>query len=182
MKHLFLSIALILACLPGLAQNTVERPQPNETVQAATHFGYLSYNAALEAMPGYADAIRSLDALQAKYDQEMKRVEDEFNTKYEQFLEGQSSFAPSILQKRQAELQEMMDKNMAFKQEARHLMDEARQNAMAPLRDKLNAAIRLVGTKKNLAFVLNTDNNSVPFVNPAAGEDISANVAALLKP
>ena len=182
MRQLFLTLALALTATTVLAQGTLEPARLTETATPVPRFGYLSYNAALQAMPGYADAMHSLDALQAKYDQEMKRVEDEFNTKYEQFLEGQSAFAPSILQKRQAELQELMDKNMAFKQEARHLMDEARESAMVPLREKLNAAIRTVGNKKGLAFVLNTDNNSVPFVNPAAGEDITASVAAYLKP
>ena len=34
-------------------------------------------------------------------------------------------FAPSILQKRQAELQEMMEKNVAFKNESKRLLAQA---------------------------------------------------------
>ena len=45
-------------------------------------FGCLSYEAALKAMPDYAVAQKSLDELKAKYDAEVKRVEDEFNKKY----------------------------------------------------------------------------------------------------
>ncbi len=48
----------------------------------------------------------------------MKRATDEFNLKYEAFLDGLKDFAPAIRMKRQAELQELMEKNMAFKQEA----------------------------------------------------------------
>ena len=112
-------------------------------------------------MPGYADARRSLADLKAKYDAEMKRVEDEFNAKYEAFLDGQSTFAPSIREKRQAELQELMEKNQAFKDQARQYLKNAEQDAYQPLREKLAAAIQRVGHAKGLAFVLNTDNRLI---------------------
>ena len=130
----------------------------------------------LHSLPDYTIAKHKLSDLKAKYDAEMKRVEDEFNTKYQFFLQDQQELAPSILQKRQAELQELMDKNVAFKAKARQLLQEAEEEAMSPIRDKVNTAIRLVGEKRGLAFVLNTDNNAAPFLNPTFGEDITAAV------
>ena len=65
-------------------------------------------------MPDYAVARHNIKSLKENYDAEMKRVEDEFNTKYEFFLQDQRSLAPSILQKRQAELQELMEKNLVI--------------------------------------------------------------------
>lgn len=78
-------------------------------------FGYLSYDAVLKAMPEYAIAEQNLANLTAQYESEVKRAEDEFNTKYEQFLDGQHEFPQTILQKRQRELQDLMEKNIAFK-------------------------------------------------------------------
>ena len=63
-------------------------------------FGYFSYQEALKAMPDYAIAQQNLSDLRSKYDAETKRSEDEFNKKYEEFLEGQRDFAPSIRDKR----------------------------------------------------------------------------------
>ena len=82
---------------------------PQNNTPASLRFGYLSYTSVLKLMPDYIAAQRNIDDLRTKYDVEMKRVENEFNQKYEQFLEGQHDFAPSILQKRQAELQELME-------------------------------------------------------------------------
>ena len=45
-------------------------------------------------MSDYTLAMHQLDNLRAQYEAEQKRSEDEFNQKYEEFLEGQSSFAP----------------------------------------------------------------------------------------
>ena len=160
------------------AQNTTpaQTTTPATSQAAALRYGYLSVDSVLHSLHDYPIAKHKLSDLKAKYDAEMKRVEDEFNTKYQFFLQDQQELAPSILQKRQAELQELMDKNVAFKAKARQLLQEAEEEAMSPIRDKVNTAIRLVGEKRGLAFVLNTDNNAAPFLNPTFGEDITAAV------
>ena len=132
-------------------------------------------------MPEYAAAQTKLATLPTKYDDEMKRVEDEFNKKYEQFLEGQKDFAPSILQKRQAELQELIAKNIAFKEEAKRLLQQAEVEAYAPLKAKLAEVLRGIGEARGFLFVLNTDNDNLPYVNATAGEDISALVKDCLR-
>ena len=137
-------------------------------------FGYFSYQEVFKSMAGYSIAMKHIDDLRKQYDAEMKRVEEEFNKKYEEFLDGQKDFAPSIREKRQAELQEMMEKNIAFKQEARRLIKQAEEEALAPLKEKLNATLTAVGKEKGYAFIFNTDNNSLPYVNELMGENINA--------
>ena len=165
-----LLFSLVLLMLPFMAQ-----------AQTAIKFGYLSYQQALKSMPEYAAAQTKLATLKTKYDNEMKRVEDEFNKKYEQFLEGQKDFAPSILQKRQAELQELIAKNIAFKEEAKRLLQQAEVEAYAPLKAKLAEVLRGIGEARGFLFVLNTDNDNLPYVNATAGEDISALVKDCLQ-
>lgn len=147
----------------------------------ALRFGYLSCDSVLHAMPEYAIAKKNLAELQAKYDNEMKRVEDEFNQKYEMFLEGQRDFAPSILQKRQAELQELMEKNTAFKEDSRKLLANARKEALDPIKAKVQRAIRQIGQARGLAFILNTDHNAIPYTDAVMGEDITEAVIRVAK-
>lgn len=187
MKHLLLCAFFLLCGSQLFAQGSVSPVPPTAgAVQdrpsvSSFRYGFLSCQSVLEAMPGYAEAKRSLADLKAKYDAEMKRVEDEFNVKYEAFLDGQSTFAPSIREKRQAELQELMKKNLTFKEQAKQYLSNAEQDAYQPLREKLAAAIQRVGNAKGLAFVLNTDNGALPFVNPEMGIDITADVLSAVK-
>lgn len=124
-------------------------------------------------MPDYAIVQRNLDSLKDKYAAETKRAEDEFNKKYEEFLDGQRDFAPSIRNKRQAELMELMEKNMAFKNESLRLLAAADTDAYAPLKSKLAAALQKIGHDRGYAFIINTDNEAAPYVDPSMGEDIS---------
>ena len=100
---------------------------------------------------------------------------------YEEFLDGQRDFAPTILQKRQTELQEMLTRNVAFKAESEKLLRQAEVEAMAPLREKLQKAIQLVGAEGGYAFILNTDGDACPYIDPEMGEDVTEKVAAALK-
>ena len=154
---------------------------PQNNTQTSLRFGYLSYTSVLKLMPDYIAAQRNIDDLRTKYDIEMKRVENEFNQKYEQFLEGQHDFAPSILQKRQAELQELMDKNIAFKQKAQQLLKDAETKAYEPEYQSLDTVIQLVCQALGLAFILNTDAHAVPFINTSLGVDVTATIADAVK-
>ena len=151
--------------------------QENNTMK----FGFLSYEAALQSMPDYTLAQKKLADLKAQYQLESKRVEDEFNRKYEEFLEGQREFPKTILQKRQSELQELMDKNIAFKQQGLAELARAEQEAMAPLRIKLIEALGKIGRERGYAFIVDTDQKAMPFINPAMGEDINQTVQDALK-
>ena len=148
---------------------------------ATMKFGFLSYEAALQSMPDYTLAQNKLADLKAQYQTEAKRVEDEFNRKYEEFLEGQREFPKTILQKRQSELQELMDKNIAFKQQGLAELARAEQEAMAPLRIKLIEALGKIGRERGYAFIVDTDQKAMPFINPAMGEDINQTVQDALK-
>ncbi len=141
------------------------------TANAQTRFGYFSFDNVLKSMPDYVMAQRSIDNLRQKYDAEMKRAEDEFNSKYEEFLDVQKDLVPAILRKRQAELQEMMQKNINFKNESQRLLKQAEADAFAPVKNKLYNALTKVGQAQGYAFILNTDGDACPYVNPEMGED-----------
>lgn len=176
MRKIFFYFALALMPMTVYAQQEIGGmpvAAGRSVTGSALSFGYFSYEEVFLSMPGYAIAKRNVDDLRKKYDAEMKRAEDEFNVKYEEFLDGQRTFAPSILEKRQAEIRELMEKNVAFKAEAGRLLQQAEKAAYAPLKSKIAAALQKVGKAKGYAFILNTDGNSMPYVDAAMGEDIT---------
>ena len=168
MRKLLFSLVMLVLPMISQAQTTIK-------------YGYLSYQEVLKFMPEYAVAQTKLADLKQKYDNEMKRVEDEFNKKYEQFLEGQKDFAPTILRKRQVELQELIAKNIAFKEEAKRLLAQAETESYAPLKAKLAETLRGIGEARGFMFILNNDNDNLPYANSAFGEDITPLVKECLK-
>jgi len=171
MKRIILLLFACLALTATRAQDSVK----------VFRFGYLSYDSALVSMPDYALAQQKLNELRAQFEAELKRVELDFNTKYEEFLEGQRDYPQTILRKRQTELKELLERNVAFKAEIRQEMAKAEAEAMEPLKEKLNEVLTRLGLEQGYAFILNTDAGAAPFVHPAFGVDISQEVANAFK-
>ena len=163
------------------AQQVQEQAQQVQQQAPVLKFGYLSYKGALESMPQYILMQNDMEQLRSKYEAEQKRVENDFNTKYEEFLDGQASFPKTILQKRQSELQEMLDKNIAFKKESQKLLAKAEAEALAPLKAQLAEALARIGQERGYAFILNTDINATPWINVDLGEDINEAVKEALQ-
>lgn len=144
-------------------------------------FGYLSYSAVIRLMPEYEQAQKMLDLLQQRYDEELARADKEFNLKFAEFLDGQKDFPKNILLKRQKELQDLMEKSIKFKSEMKTLLEQARKEFGAPVEEKLDIIIRDVAKQLQLEYVLNTDNNTYPYVNEEVGVDITTLVKSQFK-
>jgi outer membrane protein len=54
------------------------------------------------------------------------------------------------------------------------LLDKAEKELMQPVHQKLKEALYKIGSERGYDYILNTDNNSYPFVNNQTGEDITA--------
>lgn len=158
-------LLVIFACITMAAQAQDNAP--------ALKFGFLSYDLALKSMKDYAAVQMRMDSLRSAFNAEMQRVEDEFNRKYEDFLEGQKDFPRTILLKRQTELQEMMQKNIDFKQQLQRELTDTETQLMAPLRIHLNEAIATIAREQGLVLVINTDANACPFIEPTVGIDVN---------
>ena len=177
MKRALYLLIMVLGCLTTQAQTDVPAAGdavPHDSVaKPLILFGYLSYDSMLVAMPQYAIVRQQMADLRQAYETELKRVEDEFNQKYEAFLEGRAEFPRTILLKRQTELQEMLQRNVDFKRQGQEDLQRAEREALAPLRILLNETIASVARELGLALVVNTDSNACPFIEPMMGVDIN---------
>ena len=171
MKRLLFIIIALSAVLCISAQDSVH----------VVRFGYLNYQQALQSMPQYALVQQQMADLHKQYEAEMQRVTDEFNRKYEEFLEGQHEFPKTILQKRQTELQELMTRNVAFKDESRKQLADAEREALAPLKIRLAETVAKIASDRGLALVVNTASDACPYINPEMGECLDQLVTDALK-
>ncbi len=152
-----------------------------DEVLTINHFGYLSYNEALKSVPAYDEAMKKLQELKSKYEDELARSEKEFSRQFAEYVDGQKSFPDNILLKRQKELQQLMEQGLSFKEEAKRLLANAEDELMQPVHKELKDVLAKIGKQRGYAYILNTDNNAYPYVNGTLGEDITADVIAELR-
>ncbi len=187
LKRTFIFVLWMTAVMTLSAQTDIPPvSQPSEMINDQrskvneNYIGYLSYEAVLRSMAQYDSVQVHMEELRQAYEKEMKRVEDEFNQKYEEFLEGRAQYPRTILLKRQQELQDMMQRNINFKNESRSELAEAQKKAMAPLRARLNEVIATVARQEGLVIVVNTDSEACPFIDPDVSQDIEEKVIQII--
>lgn len=151
------------------------------TAMAQSRFGYVSYREIVRMLPEYSIVEAHIDELQAKYEAEIERSDREFNQKYTDFIEEQSQFPDNIRMKRHKELQELMEKSIAFKKEVNHAMREARAEMMKPLYEKIDEAVMVLCVDGDYDYILNTDERVYIAINPQKGEDITEQLKQALK-
>lgn len=158
MKRLIFIFPLLMFCLAASAQ---------------IQFGYMSYKQILQQLPEYAQATKNLAILKAKYEAEAQKGEEEFQRKFVDFLQGQKDFPQAIMQKRQAELQTLMDNGVAFRMKSQELIASAEKDLMQEAYKRLNRALLEVGVEYGYGYILNTDDNNCPYINPVIGFDVT---------
>ena len=168
MRKLTIAIFMVFACcVTAVAQQA--------------KIGYFSYKAILEDMPDYVTAMLGVETLRKQYDEELKAASDEFNEKYELFLDQQSMLDEPIKQKRQADLQSLLDRNTQFRNESMRLLRQAEQDALAPVKQKLNKAIQSVGYSGAFLLIVNTDSEACPYIDSTSAEDVTAKIKSYIR-
>ncbi len=146
---------------------------------AQSKFAHMNSQEVITVMPEFTKAQADLDAMSKQYQDEMKRTEDEFNKKYQEFLAQADSLPQNIAERRQKELQDMAQRQQQFQQDAYQAMQKAQQDAMAPIYKKLDDAIQAVGKAEGVVYVFDLARTSIPYIGTES-IDVTAKVKAHL--
>ncbi|MDD5781002.1 MAG: OmpH family outer membrane protein [Bacteroidales bacterium] len=149
--------------------------------QSAMKYGKVNYDSLLTTMPEYIEAQAQLASLRQQYEQEAAYNDATFKRMFADFLQGQKDFPENILLKRQRDLQDAMEKSIAFRTSCDSLLRQAEADFRAPIAQKLDAAIYAVGMERGYECIVNTSAGSHPFLHPLLTEDATPFVLEKLR-
>jgi Skp family chaperone for outer membrane proteins len=78
------------------------------------------------------------------------------------------------------ELKELMQRNIDFKTQARQDLQTAEEEALKPIRAKLNETLASIAREFGFALIINIDTNACPFIDPTMGKNIQELVTEYL--
>jgi outer membrane protein len=143
-------------------------------------FGHVSAQEVISTMPELTKAQTELQTLEKKYSDEVQRTNEEFNRKYQEFLDARDSLPQNISERRQKELQDMMQRSEQFQQEAQQAMTQKQQELMTPIYQKLDNAIKVVGEAQGMIYVFDVSRTPIPYINANQSIDVTSLVKAEL--
>ena len=140
------------------------------------NFGYMDFNGTLKLMPEYKEAQDNLMKIQSDFKEEIERSKREFERQYVEFMLEQNQLAPSIVAKRQKELQVLMDTYSDFRDNVQSELENKREELLVPIKEKLIKAVNSVGKSMGLDYIIDTGTRTYLYIDPERGVDISNQV------
>lgn len=141
---------------------------------AQSKFGFYSHKEVLESVPGYSQSMAEYELLKQRCEAEIESNEQELTRKYVAFLDGQQDFPELILRKRQKELQQMVDNSVLFRGQLKVWLRQAKDSLLSQHNSAIDIALQKVSVRKELAYVINSDEIKYRYINPNVGVDITA--------
>ncbi|MDE5972470.1 MAG: OmpH family outer membrane protein [Muribaculaceae bacterium] len=159
LKKIIITLALIIPAF-GFAQK----------------IGTVDVDAIFKAMPELAVAEQQFNEFSNAYKAELSRLNEQMDKEYAEF----QALADSnpIKASRQRSLEDLQMKIQQFYETANRDMENERQRLMQPIHDRIDAAIKSVGTRNGFSVIL--PQASVSFVGPDVA-DCTSLVKAELK-
>lgn len=132
-------------------------------------------------MPEFAKAQSDIEALDKQLTSELQRLR-RINKKYQEFQQAiaKDSLPANIAERRQKELQDMMQRQEQFQQEAQQQMQKAQADAMAPIYKKLDDAIKAVGAAEGVIYIFDLARTPVAYVNESQSINLTPKVKTQL--
>ena len=145
-------------------------------------FGHINAQEIVSAMPEFAKAQSDIEALDKQLTSELQRTQEEFNKKYQEFQQAiaKDSLPANIAERRQKELQDLMQTQEQFQQEAQQQMQKAQADAMAPIYKKLDDAIKAVGAAEGVIYIFDLARTPVAYVNESQSINLTPKVKTQL--
>ena len=140
-------------------------------------FGHINAQEIITVMPEFTKAQNDIQNLEKQLTAELQRTQEEFNKKYQEFQQAiaKDSLPPNIAERRQKELQDMMQRQEQFQQVAK-----AQNDAMAPIYKKLDDAIKAVGAAEGVIYIFDLARTPIPYVNETLSINLTNKVKANL--
>ena len=145
------------------------------TANAQAKFGHVNTQEIIQAMPEYTKAKTEIDDLQAKYEADLKLMDDELKKKSEAYDKEQATLPENIKQRRQTELQEIYQRIQQSLQDNQQALAKASQEKMQAITTKVLDAIKSIGQAGGYVYIMEMG-AGIPYISTTLSTDLTAQV------
>lgn len=148
--------------------------QAKETFKVA----YLNKDQIVASLPVIQAINQDLAAIQMQYDNEYRRMQDEYNEKVKRFLDHQDSMQKAIRMARQTEITEYELRLRAYEKKVAEEISKMRQEAYAPILAEMHQVIQTLAQKMSINIVFD---GSTPLYMDENCVDLNTQVYNIMK-
>jgi len=130
--------------------------------------GHINSSEVLVLLPEVAQMEKDIDALGKMWEDQLQKMQEEFNSKIAEYQKQQETMPESIKQMRISEIQDLEQRIATFRQQAYADLQKKQQELIGPVIEKVKKAIGEVGAEGNFMYIFDTSTNSILYQSPKA--------------
>lgn len=155
---------------------------PMSVAAQTLKFGHVATSEIIPLMPEFTAAQSEMEKFQKTFDEEMKRLEDEFNKKLQEFqtANADGNLPANIQERRQKELTDLSQRAEQYQQDFMQQGQQKQAELLNPIYQKVDKAIKEVGEAEGYIYIFNISTTAIPYINESQSTDVSAKVKAKL--
>jgi outer membrane protein len=146
--------------------------------KAQTKIGYINFQALITQMPEYKTIRSQVDIYQKQFIDQLTSMNNELQTKGQEFQKTSASMTDAVRSAKQSELQDIQKRMQDYQNDAQQKVDAKTNELSKPLIDKARAAVTEVAKEKGFTYVL--DSGQTTLIVSPEGDDMMAAVKAKL--
>jgi outer membrane protein len=146
--------------------------------KAQTKIGYINFQGLITQMPEYKTIRSQIDIYQKQFIDQLTAMNNELQTKGQEFQKTGTSMTDAIRSAKQSELQDIQKRMQDYQNDAQQKVDAKTNELSKPLIDKARTAVTAVAKEKGYTYVL--DSGQTTLIVSPEGDDMMASVKTKL--
>lgn len=143
-KKLFVAALIAIASITSYAQTTLK-------------FGTVNLDDVMQAMPETSVLEKELATRTQKFQDQAKSMQDEFQSKYQAYVEQHDSLDDLTRGVREDELRSLQQRAEQYQQMSYQQISQYREQQLAMIQEKLFKAVRSVGDREKFVAIFPTN-------------------------
>lgn len=132
----------------------------------AQKFGYVNTQELFMAMPELAAVQARMDSLNKQYENLIMAMQEEYQKKYQDYQQKQSTMPEAMRQIQEEELYSMQQRLQTTYQTAQQDVEQKRAEYLKPVNERMTKAIQEVGAANNYTYIF--DAGAMMYTSPEA--------------
>lgn len=122
----------------------------------AVIIGYIDKDAVIKSLPQVQDINDKILQMRVAYEKEYNKMNEDYKSKVKDYLKENKVLSEPIKLARQAEITEIENRMVVFKDRYLHELSIQKESAMRPLIAEFDKVVSEVATENNVTIVLNS--------------------------
>lgn len=145
----------------------------------AQKFGHFNSADIIPVMPEYTAAQAEVQNASQQYEDELKKMQEELQTKYEDYQQNSATMVDAVRQRREAELQDLQTRLQEYYTNSQQELQQLQQTKLQAITERITKAVKEIGDAGGYVYIMDLS-GGIPYISTTLSTDVTSQLRAKL--